>query len=96
MATLNEIAKLIVEDYNKKFSTTSIVDIAKRINSLTYSDNNRPLSNADKEKLLEIIQFKLQYGVDKNLGDSVFRGESEDSSNFIDLVKAIKDLVIKK
>lgn len=95
MSTLNEIAKSIVEDYNKNYSRTTINDIANKINSLTYVSNNAHLTNGDKEKLLDIIQFKLQYGVDKNLGDSIFLGESEDSSNFIDLVKAIRDLVIK-
>lgn len=95
MATLSEIAKRIVEDYNNNYNNLSISDIAKKIDSLIYSQTNKPLSDADKQKLLDLIQFKLQYGADKEYGDIVLLGESEDSSNFIELVKALKKLVIK-
>lgn len=95
MSTLNDIAKNIVDKINKNYLTIRVFDIAEEINSLKYSSSNKNLSNVDKQELLDIIQFKLKYGSDKKMGDVVYLGESEDSSNFIELVKAVKDLVIK-
>lgn len=95
MATLNDIAKNIVDRINKDYQTIRVSDIAEEINSLKYSSSNKNLSNDDKQKLLDIIQFKLKYGSDKKIDDVVCLGESEDSTNFIELVKDIKGLVIK-
>jgi hypothetical protein len=91
MATLETVAKDIagyILSYNLSKDLFSYV--TSKLDSLTYSNTGLSVSNDDKLKILDMVEFKLIYGLDKNKGDIVFLGESENSTIFIDLVKKMK------
>ena len=91
MASLESIGTEIVDYINNHYQSNNLYSyVLTKVNSLTYTKTGLPLSVEDREKLGKIVQFKLEFGSDKNIGDTVFLGESESSKAFLDLVELIK------
>ena len=91
MATLESIATEIVDYINSHYQSNNLYSyILNKVNSLTYTGTRLPLSKEDRNKLGDIVEFKLEYGSDKDIGDPVWFGESESSKAFLDLVELIK------
>ena len=59
-----------------------------KLDSLSYSDNGKKLSNEDKLEIIGYIEEALN---ERRTGGYRFSTESEDSTAFIALMKAIAD-----
>lgn len=91
MASLESVGTEIVDYINTHYQSNNFYSyVLNKVNGLTYTKTGLPLSIEDREKLGEIVEFKLQFGSDKNIGDEVYLGESESSKAFLDLVELIK------
>ncbi|GEM_PF-2222152 len=91
MATLESIGTEIVDYINFHYNSNNLYSyVLNKVNSITYTRTGLPLSEEDRNKLADIVEFKLEFGSDKNIGDEVYLGESESSKVFLDLVKLIR------
>ena len=91
MATLESIGTEIVDYINSHYNSKNLYSyVLNKVNSITYTRIGLPLSEEDRNKLADIVEFKLEFGRDKNIGDEVYLGESESSKVFLDLVKLIR------
>jgi len=91
MATLESVAKDIAGYIlSNNLSKNLFSYVTSKLDGLTYSNTGLSISNEEKLKILDMVEFKLTYGLDKNEGDIVFLSESENSTIFINLVKKMK------
>jgi hypothetical protein len=91
MATLESVAKELAENIlSNRMSKDLFTYVRSKIDSLTYTETGKSISNDDKLKILDMLEFKLEFGPDKNEGDVVLLTESQKSTVFRDLVATIK------
>jgi len=95
MATLKELAlKYFTRIKKSKGSKSEIESIIDEINSLNYSESNKPISNSDKERIISIIKDLIKKDI---LEDSDFLIEKRDiekaynNEKYLDLIEYIKN-----
>ena len=91
----NEIIMATLEELGKKYGVflkdtilikyQSIVDIEKKIDNLTYSENGKKLTKEDKLKIIESILIELGLNIPLN--------ESESIDSLISLVNELKNKI---
>jgi len=83
MATIESLGKKYAEYLEDNYYSPTIVeDIIKRINSITYTEGES-LSDIDKTKLIDSIESHYNAKIRPAL-------ESEDSTDFISMIKAVR------
>lgn len=83
MATIESLGKKYAEYLEDNYHSPTVVeDIIKKINSITYTEGES-LSDEDKTKLIDSIESNYYGTVRPAL-------ESEDSTDFISMIKAVR------
>ena len=83
MATIESLGKKYSEYLEDNYYSPTVVDdIVKKINSITYTEGES-LSDIDKTKLIDSIESHYNAKVRPAL-------ESEDSTNFISMITAVR------
>jgi hypothetical protein len=81
MATVEELAKSYARELKSAYDTKHAADqIFARIEGLTYVETNKPISEADKRKLLKLMQANIQ-------GDIAFK--EADNTSYLALLAYI-------
>ncbi len=84
MATIESLGKKYAEYIEDNYHSPTVVeDIVKKINSITYTEGES-LSDEDKKKLINSIESHY-YKIERPVL------ESEDSTDFINMIKAIRE-----
>lgn len=83
MGGMNMTFEELIEKYRKRINSSidkkvETEKIIKEIDSLTYSSNDKPISNADKRKLLT--------GLRKEILDETVLVYSQDNKDYLDLI----------
>lgn len=87
MSSINELAKKYAKYLKEhKNSATVVEDLIKRIQSITYNETGKGLSESDIDRLISEIEIALEQ-TDDGLHYIV---EAEDSSKLIQMVKMIR------
>lgn len=95
MPTLNEFAHDYALQLRSEITSPTIVpDIAKRIRGLTYTKSGKPLSDADTEQIVKVIETALT--TPNSVEGGGMLKEAEDSSKFIAMVNQIRNELRKK
>jgi hypothetical protein len=94
MATIADLAKGYIEyiENNVTNKKMAAAEIARRINSLTYSESKKAISKDDKLKIIEEISKRFK---EKKTEDGFLIVEASDSSSYIELINAIRNQVNK-
>ena len=89
MATKKDLAESYASFIRRNAMTLNVVEeICNKLDSLSYSDNGKKLSKEDKLEIIGYIEEALN---ERRTGGYRFSTESEDSTAFIALMKAIAD-----
>lgn len=89
MATLEDLATQYAMYIRlNRDNPTAVSEIANRINSLTYTDSGRAISDEDREKLFSEMEAALSKP--QVTEDGYLLKEAEDSTALLALVKMIR------
>jgi len=89
MATKEDIAQSLATHIRQCGASLDIQQyVQSKIDNLVYSKTQEPLSGQDKLDIIENINIELSA---PRTGKLRFLGESDDSRDFIELIKAIQD-----
>lgn len=82
---LNDVAKKLADDiYNSTDIQDTLEKVKKYMDKLVYSENNQPISKADKKKIVSSIKNILQDYQSKYIFES-------DNSSYIELLNMISE-----
>jgi hypothetical protein len=94
MATKQDLGKEYAEylENNAKNKAIAASEIAGRIRKLSYTESKKPLSDKDKNEIVNEIENQL---LNKKTKDGRLLVEAVDSTPYIELIKQIRNQVGK-
>lgn len=95
MPTLEEFASDFASLLRRgNVSPTIVHDVANSIRNLTYTESGKPISDEDIKKIIKEMEIVL--GISRSTGNMEILKEAEDSSQFITMIKLIREELRKR
>jgi len=79
---------VILSSYNVKrtFTYSALVDIIQNIDLLVYTENSKPLSKEDKDRIYGLIQENLSLPRNFSITESIAKASNDDLTDLISTI----------